>query len=122
MACRRATGIEISTFYDDLQKRFSAIPGVGKATLSNAPLIGGETGFPVKVPGEPPDPEGRTRVMAVGPGYFRTMQIPLLAGRAIEERDRPGAPLAVVVSELLRSAPFCGPKCGGATLVDGAER
>src|SRR4029077_10575632 len=29
---------EISTFYGDLRKRFSAIPGVRNATLSNSPL------------------------------------------------------------------------------------
>jgi macrolide transport system ATP-binding/permease protein len=35
----------------------------------------------------------------VGPAYFKTMQIPILAGREIEERDRSGSPLVAVVSE-----------------------
>jgi putative ABC transport system permease protein len=36
---------------------------------------------------------------SVSPGYFDTMSIPLKAGRLLEERDRAGAPGAVVISE-----------------------
>jgi predicted permease len=38
-------------------------------------------------------------VLTVGPGFFTTMQIPLLRGREIDERDRRGAPYAAVVNQ-----------------------
>ena len=34
-----------------------------------------------------------------GPGFFETLQIPILYGRALDARDREGAPLAAVVNE-----------------------
>jgi predicted permease len=97
---------EISSFYSDLQKRFSAIPGVRDASLSDSPLIGAGMGFPVAVAGAKPD--DANRIMTVGPAYFKTMQIPMLAGREIEERDRPGSPLVAVVSELFAKLNFAG--------------
>jgi len=35
----------------------------------------------------------------IGTGFFTTMQIPVLLGRAIDERDRPGSPAVAVVNE-----------------------
>jgi hypothetical protein len=37
----------------------------------------------------------------VGPGYFATLGVPLLAGRALDERDTPEAPSTVVVTAAL---------------------
>jgi macrolide transport system ATP-binding/permease protein len=100
---------EITTFYRDLQQQFAAIPGARNATVSNSPLVGeGTWASPVAPVGKPapqhaPDGHGSfggppgTHNLTVGPAFFATMQIPLLAGREFEERDRPGSlPVAVV--------------------------
>src|SRR5207249_11696466 len=88
----------IGAFYGDLLKTFSVIPGVGRATLSDSSLIAAGSGVPINVPGQPSDPA--TRYLTVGPGFFATMQIPILAGRDLDERDRPGStPVAVIRSE-----------------------
>jgi predicted permease len=42
----------------------------------------------------------------VGPGYFETLDIPLLAGRAIDATDRDGAERVVVLSEPLAASLF----------------
>ena len=88
---------EIITFYSDLQKRFASIPGVLIASLSHSPLIGEGSWYsgigPVgKTPAE-------THILMTGSRYLQTMQIPLLAGRDIDERDQPGTTPVAIVNE-----------------------
>jgi macrolide transport system ATP-binding/permease protein len=89
---------EIITFYSDLQKRFAAIPGVRSASVSHSPLLGqGTWGGPVVPVGQ--ERKGSTSILQTGPGFFTTMQIPILLGRAFDDRDQPGSPPVAVVSE-----------------------
>jgi macrolide transport system ATP-binding/permease protein len=88
---------EIVTFCDRLLSEFAAIPGVSKVTLSDSTLLGsGYSGTNVTVSG---GPTKNSHVLTIGPAFFSTMQIPVLRGREIEARDRPGAPYAAVVNE-----------------------
>jgi predicted permease len=95
---------EIAVFYADLRKRFGSIPGVREATLSEDSLIEAGTGVPLGIPGAPPNPANR--ILGVGPAFFRTMQIPILAGRDIEESDHPGSPAVAVINEVFARANF----------------
>jgi predicted permease len=89
---------EIVAFYGELRRQFSAIPGVRGATLSNSALIGeGTSATGVSVSGV--TPKSSSRILTIGPDFFATMQIPLLLGREIDERDRPGSPMVAVVNE-----------------------
>lgn len=88
---------EATAFYGDLRQRFSQIPGVRQASLSDESMINAGWGMDLSVPGKPRDPE--TLVMSIGPTFFATMQIPILAGRDIEERDRPGSRAVAVINE-----------------------
>jgi predicted permease len=92
-----------ATFYADLRQRFSEIPGVRAATLSHASLIRAGRQHPITVDGVLAPP---TRFMQTGPGFFATMQIPILQGRGIEERDRDGALPVVVISDLFARTVF----------------
>jgi macrolide transport system ATP-binding/permease protein len=102
---------EILSFYRDLEERFAAIPGVRAVAVANSPLIGdGAFGWPVVPLGkQPPEdaPSGHgsgmaattTRVLATGPGFFAAMQIPLVAGREFDARDRLGSPPVAIVNQ-----------------------
>jgi len=46
--------------------------------------------------------------LRVGPEFFRTMQIPMLAGRGIEDRDGRGSPAVAVVNEAFVMANLAG--------------
>jgi predicted permease len=99
---------EIATFYGDLRKRFELIPGVRSATFSqssiiNAPFAGQPIRGPMKI--GVVTIQG-ARVMAAGPRFLTTMQIPILTGREIDDRDQPGSPPVAVISERLARTYF----------------
>jgi len=97
-------GPEIVSFYTSLQERLGAIPGVSVAGVSDFPLVkGGNWWTMINVAGAP---KRGYRTRNVGPGFFRTMQIPILLGREVEERDRHGAPLIAVVNDAFAKANF----------------
>jgi macrolide transport system ATP-binding/permease protein len=97
---------EIATFYADLRKRLESIPGVSSATLSHSSLIsaglaGSAIRGEMKIGAVTIDDAG---VLAAGPRFLTTMQIPILAGREIDERDQRGStPVAVISEELART-------------------
>jgi macrolide transport system ATP-binding/permease protein len=94
----------IVAFYNDLRTQFSSIPGVRAASLSNHAVIGtGTSGTGVSVSGSAP--EGSS-ILTIGAGFFTTMQIPMLLGREINERDRPGSPMVAVVNEAFAKRRF----------------
>jgi predicted permease len=88
---------EIAGFYGELRQRFGEVPGVRAASLSDESMVDGSWSLGIRVQGAQRDPQ--TRAMSVGPAFFEAMQIPILAGRGIDERDRPGSPQVAVVSE-----------------------
>jgi macrolide transport system ATP-binding/permease protein len=93
----------VSAFYDELRRRLSEIPGVRHVTLSHASLIRAGRSHPVTVNGV--RAQGH-RILQAGPGFFTTMQIPLLRGREIDDRDRQGTLPVAVVSDLFAKTYF----------------
>jgi macrolide transport system ATP-binding/permease protein len=81
-----------------LQKRFSAIPGVRGATASHSPLLGEGTwsGYVVPVGQQR---KASTHILMTAPDFFKTMQIPVVLGRAFDDRDQPNSQAVAVVSE-----------------------
>ena len=96
------TQLGAATFYADLRRRFAEMPGVRAATLSHASLISAGRRLPISVNGTPAD----TRILQTGPEFFTTMQIPVLLGRQMDERDQQGSVPVAVVSELFAKTYF----------------
>jgi len=88
-------------FFEELERRLSARPGVeAVAFANNLPLRGG-WGTGVEVEGRPTDRRGGYDVdaQAVSLGYFRALGIPILRGRGLEAGDREGAPYVALVNQ-----------------------
>jgi putative ABC transport system permease protein len=92
------------SFMTRLIPRLESIPGVANAAASMAlpptittmaPYVAGDQ--PMVAIGERPVAQWS----AITPGYFMTMEIPLVAGRTFTSRDTEEAPLTVIVSENL---------------------
>jgi predicted permease len=97
---------EISEFYFRLREQLAAIPGIRSASLARGTLISGEDQRPISVAGAPPDPANRHFI--IGPYFLSTMQIPILAGRDLDEHDRPGSLPVAVVNEQFAKKNFAG--------------
>jgi putative ABC transport system permease protein len=89
-------------FFEELERRLAARPGVeAVAFANNLPLRGG-WGTGIEVEGRPPTRPGDVDsidAQAVSRGYFRTLGIPLLRGRGFEETDREGVPYVGLVNQ-----------------------
>lgn len=91
------------------------VPGVDAASLAGFALFGG-SGWTnnIRIPGQSPE-AFEPHYLAVSPGFFETMRIPLLEGRSVEARDaEPENPRAVVVNEAFARRYFGGRAVGQA--------
>jgi len=89
---------------DQLMTKLGAVPGIQAVSVSNnLPLDVGLQGTDFEIPGQPnlPGHEPHTNVCIVGPGYFKTMGIPITGGREFEGADNPNTPGVVIVSSYL---------------------
>jgi putative ABC transport system permease protein len=107
-------------FFSDALERIRALPGVVDASVvSRLPLRGGPWNYIHPADRPPQDPSERTsglrrRAME---RYFRSLQIPLVAGRTFEPTDRLGSRSVVVVSKTLAEQFFPGENPVGKMLV-----
>ena len=97
---------EIATFYANLRERLESIPGVSSATLSHASIISAPRVRPTVTLTAGTVTISGAGVMVAGPRFLSTMQIPILAGREIDDRDQPGSTPVVVISERLARTYF----------------
>jgi predicted permease len=82
-----------------LVERLRAVPGVqGAALVSVVPISGDSGGNDVWPEGRP---EQRFAMLsnAIGPGYFATLGVPLMAGRDFDARDVPSSMPVAIVNE-----------------------
>ncbi len=98
-------------FHKELHERLRAIPGVRGASLSLSGLFNGVSlDADISVDGQPGAPGLRMNAIGdyVGPSFFSTVGIPILAGREIGPQDEGNAPLAGVINQTMAGAYFGG--------------
>jgi len=88
--------------FERTEEQLSAIPGVASVTAALVPVLAGNSwGSSVRVEGfeSGPDTDVNSRFNEIGPNYFSTLGMPLLAGREFSVSDGPGAPKVAIVNE-----------------------
>jgi putative ABC transport system permease protein len=89
-------------FFDDVEREVEAVRGVRRVTFGSAlPLDGWWIGYTTGRPGDA-RPEGQRDLAAymhVGPAYFDTLDIQLIAGRTFTSADRAGGTPVCVVDD-----------------------
>jgi predicted permease len=89
-------------FFERVEDELAAIPGVNGVAATRLRLLSGSNwGSSVVVQGfeAGPDTDVQSSVNQIGPGYFRTLGIPLVAGREFTRADNAGSPKVVIVNE-----------------------
>ena len=100
----RRAGLEPAAraaMYERILAETQMVPGVASAALSQITPASGSTWNEILELPERPELSERDRVaMAnlVSPGWFSTLDIPLIAGRDLNAADGPGTPRAMVVN------------------------
>lgn len=85
------------------------VPGVESSSFAGIIALGmDQSATQLQVEGESQAARIRTYINSVGPGYFATLGIPLVAGREFDARDRQGSPPVAIVSEAFTRAYFPG--------------
>jgi predicted permease len=84
----------------EIIRRVRAIPGVDAAAdASVIPLSGGSWTMAVRVSGAQSSEGGTSKFDWVGPEFFKTLEIPVLEGRAFDEHDTAHSPSVAIVNE-----------------------
>jgi macrolide transport system ATP-binding/permease protein len=98
---------QVAAFYSDLLKRFAGIPGVHNVALSQHPLLGEGSWYTPAMPvGKQAAPGEPTHILMTSPNFLATMQIPLLAGREFDDRDRPNSAPVAIINQVFAKANF----------------
>ncbi|HJQ69094.1 MAG TPA: ABC transporter permease [Blastocatellia bacterium] len=113
----------VAAFFGEIKQKTEALPGVEAVAYSTGvPFLGAaETSFqiegrPQAAPGDPPP---MTVQYIVSPDYFKAMNIRLKKGRLIDERDRLGSQLVVVIDDTFERLFFADQEALGQHLATG---
>ncbi len=101
---------QVLAFQDDFERRLEARPGIENVGIVNQlPLAGASWSSQFQAEGWPPDRIGFDILhRQVDPGYFATLDIPVIRGRLFGPDDGPESPLVVVVNETFARQHFPG--------------
>jgi len=103
-ANRYATPDSRRQFYDGVEREVEAVPGVRSAGWASSLPLGGSQlgGQSFEIIGDPPARDGNKSsadFQIVSHTYFRTLDLPIVAGRAFTAEDRADASPVCIVSE-----------------------
>jgi putative ABC transport system permease protein len=113
-------------FFEDLLEKVRALPGVEAAALNPNPPFNGWSGVLLfDIAGEPdpkPGEEPAFEWQLVSTDYFRTLKMPLLAGRDFEESDLREDRKVVIIDQAIADRFFPGQNPIGKQIHDFSER
>ena len=107
------TPTSLMQFYDAVEQEIAALPGVRGVAWTNALPLDGTNGEDItfEIAGDPA-PDERQRPTAsyqvVSPNYFRTLELPIVAGRAFTARDTADSVQVCLVSDAFVRTHFQG--------------
>ena len=102
---------QMINFNNQIRERVQSLPGVtGAGTVNILPVNGGNTtrfyvdGDPIPAAGQ----EIESNIRTVSDDYFKTLGIPLLAGRTFDMSETANSPVAVIINKTIADRVFAG--------------
>ncbi len=118
------TQAQVNAYFDDVLRRARDIRGVAAAGLTDALPLGRNRSWTARVKGHTYKdgvyPDAFVRV--VSDGYIRSMGIPLIAGRDLDERDTPSTDQVVLINQTMARKLFPGENAIGQIIIPDKER
>jgi predicted permease len=114
----------VVAFWDDVERRVAALPGVKRAAAVRLlPLASemGDWGLTIQGYTPPPGYGAPGDWQVVTPGYFETLGLTLREGRAFNAGDDMHAPLAMIVNRAFEEQYFAGRRALGGRVRIGAN-
>lgn len=94
-------GVDDRKLLHEVLERVRTIPGVRAVAAVNALPLTGQSNYPAQREGHPEQSIGGMEIRIVTPGYFETMGIRIVRGRALADADRSGSLPVVAINETL---------------------
>ncbi len=110
-------------YFGRAANRIATLPGIQSVSFASTPPLSRANRRSFSVRGYQPRPgeDMELPMNIVGARYFETLRIPLIAGRAFDDRDTPlGAPVAIV-NEIVAARYFNG-EAVGKSIVEGQDQ
>ncbi len=104
--------------FDRVLERIRTIAGVEAVAVTTRPPFSiNQNRWDVWFPGRQPvgQPGPTVEVTSASPGYFETMEVPIVAGRAFTDADGPDAPRVAIVNETMARRYWPGASVVGQT-------
>lgn len=110
-----------AALFQRISERVDALPGVQSGTLSGEALLANNMDDncyePIPKPAGLPVQE-HVFVNTIGPRFFETFAIPIIAGRSVNAHDTQNAPLVAVINQRMAKEIFPGANPVGRTLTE----
>ena len=109
---RYRTRADVVRYTDTVRSRVTALPGVAQVSAANVVPLNGYRATADIWPADRPQPQAGQRPEAhyrmVGPAYMTTFGVPLLQGRALDERDISSGEPVVLINQTVSKRYWSG--------------
>jgi len=117
---------QTKNFYKQIVERVSHVPGIDAASVARTLPLGDSSNSngPILKEGETLERGSAGRNImtnVISPGFFKTMQIPILEGRDFDDRDQQKTPRVVIVNQRMAQMLWPGESAVGKRILIGID-
>jgi predicted permease len=95
------TAAGVASMVRDARRELAAVPGVENLAATFSAPYASRMGLPFSTVSSNSTVSGDGEWMAVSPGYFGVLKVPILRGRDINSNDNAGAPAVVLINKAM---------------------